>query len=435
MSPNRRNILMIAHYYPPINSSGAKRFQYLSKYFVEFGANVSVFTTQKTTEDGEFTEAIPNGVNLYEFDSFGRLAPSLDNGRAFVPLYSDKPSIKRKVKDLVMDMFGQLPDPRLPFSFSFRFRKLEHDISNVVKAADVIIATSPPWSMLLAGVFLKKLFTKKLILDYGDHFSYCHEMPGNALAKKIELCVDKWLVRKADLVVTISEPMKRYYSGFCQDVRVVSNGYDYEAMERARDFSVCKSQSDKIIIRYMGIVSDGRIPRNFISALDKLRITDIHSFEKIQIEFYGNASLLKKYLLESYPNLLGNFQFNDFISYHDSLKLMIESDYLLFSETSNITDLSAQGILTTKLFEYLGSGRPVLADISKDTLPGQLITRCGDVNLISTLAEDFFHKISSPLFYARIPTEVTAEAKKYTRKNQAELYLNILEEVLSHGRT
>ncbi|QEZ90031.1 glycosyltransferase, family 4 [Aliarcobacter cibarius] len=433
MQDNNLKVLIVAHYFPPINSSGAKRFQYISKYFSESDLGVTVFTTKKTSSDGAFTEDIPDGVNVYEFDFIGNLSPSIEGNKEFVPLYSDKKSFFRKVKDVVMDLFGQLPDPRLPFAFSFFLRKSNNSINNVVNNTDIIIATSPPWSMMLAGFFLKRKYNKKLVLDYRDHFSYCHEMPGNFIAKKIEFVIDKWLVKNADAIVTISEPMKSYYSKFGKPTYVVSNGYDYDSMEKARILAQ-ECSSDKVTIRYMGIVSDGRIPRNVIKALDSLRIKDNKKFNLISLEFYGNASLLKKYLENNYPNLINNFKFYDFVSYIESLKLIIESDYVLFSETSNVDNLSSQGILTTKLFEYLGSGRPVLADISSDTLAGSLILKCSNANLVSTDYNKFLEFFLEDNFYIRNKSLVSDEAKNYTRKNQALYYEKILKEIVNNEK-
>lgn len=47
------HIVLIAYYYPPINSSGAKRAEALSKYFCAFGHHVTVITTRKTRADGD----------------------------------------------------------------------------------------------------------------------------------------------------------------------------------------------------------------------------------------------------------------------------------------------------------------------------------------------------------------------------------------------
>ena len=51
--PPSFNIASVAHYFPPINSSGAKRFEAMTKYFAREGHRVAVFTTCKTGADGE----------------------------------------------------------------------------------------------------------------------------------------------------------------------------------------------------------------------------------------------------------------------------------------------------------------------------------------------------------------------------------------------
>jgi glycosyltransferase involved in cell wall biosynthesis len=180
----------------------------------------------------------------------------------------------------------------------------------------------------------------------------------------------------------------------------------------------------------MGIVSDGRIPRNFIKALHKLDKKENDLALRIQLEFYGNGSLLKTFLKNNYPNLERYFSFYDFVSYDESLKLMVEADYLLFSETSDVSNLSSQGILTTKLFEYLGSGRPIIADISDTTLAGGLIATSSERNIVTISTERFYQFLSNPEFYSSKESDISKTALLYTRKNQAKLYKEILERLL-----
>ena len=302
-------IVVVAHYFPPINSSGAKRFQYMSKYWAAFGAEVTVITTVKSSGDGQFTEQVSSGINCYEFSPLGKLAESRETGDEFVPMHSSKPSVKRRFKDLVMAVLGQIPDPRIPFSLALGLRRLPFVVREKLENADVIVATSPPWAMLLAGLLLKVRYRKKLILDYRDNFSYCHEMPGGRFAKKFEYYIDRLLVKSADAVVTISAPMEQYYSKFGRPVFLVTNGYDFESIEAARLSHIKDQSKDYVTIRYMGIVSDGRIPRNFISALDELKAKEQINFSRLRVEFYGNASLLETFLTNYYPSLLSVFFF------------------------------------------------------------------------------------------------------------------------------
>jgi glycosyltransferase involved in cell wall biosynthesis len=63
---------------------------------------------------------------------------------------------------------------------------------------------------------------------------------------------------------------------------------------------------------------------------------------------------------------------------------MLTADALLFMETSAADSLSAKGVLTTKLFEYLAAGRPIVADIEPRTIIGEVIERGGTKLVCST---------------------------------------------------
>ena len=57
-------IVFIAHYFPPLNSSGARRINAFAKYLSKQGHKIIVITTRKTLRDGLLTESIPDYINL-----------------------------------------------------------------------------------------------------------------------------------------------------------------------------------------------------------------------------------------------------------------------------------------------------------------------------------------------------------------------------------
>jgi len=423
--------VLIAHYYPPINSSGAKRAEALSKYFTAFGHDVTVITPRKTRSDGEFTEAVPEGVSVVELDWLGRERPSVDEGGKFESLYEGRPSWKRRIKDFVMRILGQIPDPRLPFSISLLWPWLAPRARQALSQADMVIGTTPPWPMVLAARLCKWRFHKPCILDYRDHFSECHEMPGGRLAKWLEKIIDRRLVQSADHVVCISEPMSRYYGTLTPKVTTILNGYDHERLEAAREaMSARTDRGQKLCIRYMGLVSPGRVPHNVLQALVMLRQRRPDLFARLSIEFYGDAALIQQALKTQYPSIESAFSFFTAVPYLASLQKIVDADYLLFSETSSTQTLSAQGILTTKLFEYIGSGRPILADISPETLAGGLLKRCGAQNVVGQSPELFLAAFEMPSFYTRQPDIVSDISASLSRKAQAEQYAALAANVL-----
>jgi len=143
------------------------------------------------------------------------------------------------------------------------------------------------------------------------------------------------------------------------------------------------------------------VPHNIMKALVRLKAHSPSDYEKFRIEFYGGCNLIKEAVKSLYPSIESAFFFYDSVPYLESLKLIVEADYLLFAETSSKNTLSAQGILTTKLFEYLGSGRPVLGDISDQALAGSFLKHGNKYNTVSVQEDVFFELFCHPDFYSR----------------------------------
>ncbi len=421
----KQKIVFIAHYFPPINSSGAKRVEALSAIFSQYGREVTVITTQKLSGvHGDFTEPLPVGVDVIHLGNFGiRAEPKVTVGIQ-EPMYLSKPSFKRKIKDLVMGLMGQIPDPRLFFAFGFVSPFLDKNAKKALLDADVIIGSSPPWTMILAAYLASRRFKKKLVFDIRDQFSNCHEMPGSRISKKLEFIIDKYLCKRSGALVAISSPMKEYYSGMAENTHVIMNGYDSERMNVE---GVVDGGGDEIVIRYMGIVSPGRVPKEFISALALFLKNEKEFPKKIKIEFYGHADLVLKFLEVNYPELIRYFFFYSPVPYIESMRLIKSCDYALFAETSDKSSLSAQGILTTKLFEYIGSGSTILANISKNTLAGETIEKAGSHHILENSMEGFLLLLNGKDFWSPAKRPVNDFGKSLSRQEQAKQYLDVID--------
>ena len=416
------NIAMIVRLSPPVNSSGAKRAEALSKYFARMGHNVSVITPAKTLADGELTEAIPDGVNLIELDRHGRDSESRAIGSTHEPLYAENRSLKRRIKDTVMQLFGQLPDPRLPFVLSLRSARLSARADQAFREADVVIGSCPPWSMLLGAILVKKRYGVPAILDYRDHFADNWEMPGSRFAKWLERKVDRLLISRADLAITISEPMTEYYAKLSSTpCETVTNGYDDEKVELAK--AATEVIDDGLLrIRHTGIVTPPRLPRALFQALTVFKKESPEMAARIRLEFYGYSDVFRAAVRDDYPELEDLVSYHKTVPHHEVLKLMCASDYLLFCGMMTQRNASERGILTTKLFEYLGSGRPILAHTISDTLAADLIRDCGGHHLISASQEDYLRLLRSKAFFEKQPHFVGDSVASLTRESQARAY-------------
>ncbi|MGZ8781615.1 MAG: glycosyltransferase [Thermoanaerobaculia bacterium] len=424
------NIVFIVHYFPPINSTGGKRVEALSKYFARAGRAVTVVTTAKTGMDGAFTETAPRGVTVLEMDRLGRLTPSTPPVREPDTQHSPRMGLGRRLKTAVQEWFGQLPDPRLPFALAFGSPLLARRIAEALMNADVVISSMPPWPTHLAALLVHRRFKRRVVMDYRDNFSDNHIMPGSPAAKFVEQKVDRWLASRATGVVVISEPMAEYYRQFNRRVKVVLNGYDGEIIEEVRSSLASTPNSDgpAITVRYLGRISRDRIPRNLLAALAETLRAGALSSDDIRFEMYGDAEQLRSYLAERHPPLIPLFRFCPSVPYRAALALMMTADYLLFAETSDQSSLSARGVLTTKLFEYIACGRPILAEIGEDTEAGRLIRRAGPGHVVAQSQEGFERFLAGSLKKSAGAESDPTFARTLSRESQAEDYLGFLDQ-------
>lgn len=435
MKSRPTSIVLLVHYFPPVNSSGAKRMEALSKYAVRWGCEVTVIATVKTPADGEFTEEAPPGVRVMELSGWGRARAPAPIRPPSTDLRSAPPGLKRKIKNLVQDLFGQVPDPRLPFGLAFALPWLDPRIKDVLRRADVVLGTTPAWPTMLGAVICKWRFRLPCVLDYRDPISHGHETRGGWLATRLEVAVDRFLTRNADAVVTISEPMSDYYRSFFPGVRTILNGFDAERLDaaKARSPYVPPDGRRPLVIRYLGIISPGRIPRNLLSALQRHHDAGVNLAERLRFEYFGEWQGMVDYLEASHPDLRHLFTFHPFVPYAQALDLIVTADHVLFCENQVKPqpgrEASASGILTTKLFEYVASGRPVLADISPETTAGTFITRSGEAHFVSDRAEDHYAYLASAAFLEPRPVTPTPFVQSLSREAQSREYVRLLEDV------
>jgi glycosyltransferase involved in cell wall biosynthesis len=421
-----RRVVFLVYYFPPMNSSGARRIEAMSKYFSRDGINVTVITPRK--KGPALTETMPEGVDVIEIDWLGQKRSSDFASRDSVPLKPTTPSSQRAFKNFVAGLFGQLPDPRLPFAMAFLSPLLAREVRQAVASADVIVGSTPPWPTILAAALAGARFRKPIVFDYRDHFSECHEWPGSPPAKWCERQIDRALASKATGLVTISEPMKEYYSRFNPSTIVILNGYDHEAIDRAKSGRPWRPPQvgNPILMRYLGTMKPGRVPRNLLGAMKHIVETGVFDPKTLRLECYGDCAILERVLTEEYAILREMVTFNEAVPYDESLALIVSADYLLFSETSETGTLSAQGILTTKIFEYIASGRPIIADISPTTLAGRTILSYGTNHRVASDPTTFEVFLLSEGFAQPAATTSDPRVKVLSRAFQAQEYLSAL---------
>jgi glycosyltransferase involved in cell wall biosynthesis len=389
-------IVFLAHYFPPLNSSGARRIQSFARYLSSMGHEITVISTKKSQRDGLLTEAIPEHVCLLELNGLGRISSSptiktsLKGGVDTSLNRSSFGNYFLQLKRLVARTAGQSIDHRLIFAFQFAYPWLDKYVQNSLKSADIVMSTSPPWPVHLAGLIVKKRFSKPWVADYRDQFSGSHIQSGSPWFQKREVDIEHWLLKSANAVVAISGPMQEYYQQFHPSVFCIENGYEESLFEKSGEAKapvarLTQSSADALIIRYLGTITADRIPLAFFRALVNINLI---SGKPIIAEFYGESSLLHKAISQVIPEVQPFIRLCRQLPYGDAIEAMQSADALFFIETSDFSSHSSRGVLTTKLFEYLAARKPIIAEINDKALAAIYIKSAGaDLVISENVAE------------------------------------------------
>ncbi|MBI59946.1 hypothetical protein CL657_01855 [bacterium] len=210
----KKNILIIAYYFPPHSGAGVQRPLRLVNELVKDGWNVTVISSNYSylTIDKSLSKKIPENINImYLRDIVSEKIQQL--GNVFLSkLYS----------------FLVFPD-RMVFWYLFNIKK----IKNIVKENDfdVCLTTSSPFSAHFIGKKIKSIKPNiKWIIDYRDAWS---KNPSIIYSKRKPLLYflshifERYFNKLSDLIMTVSDNLKNdILHNDKNKIKVIYNGYD-----------------------------------------------------------------------------------------------------------------------------------------------------------------------------------------------------------------
>lgn len=400
-------LLFTQHYFPDIGAQAA-RMQSLVKAAIDNGHRVTVIT-------GE-----PNRYNIKKKNNFKRFEKHLN-----LEIYRIK---NKKHKDIFW---------RRPINYvSFMINSLICSLRLGRRKYDLVLVTSPPITSAVTAFlycFFKhtdfvfevrdlwpdtlvelKIFKSKLIISFLTY-------------------IEKLLYKKASLIIVVSEDMKNKIvdKGIDESkIAIFTNGLDEEFILTnvdAKTKSIFKKRynlpQDKIIISYVGNVGISQNLETFIEGAGKI------NDENILFLIVGDGLEKRRLLkLTKERNLEGKIVFLDPLPRNRVKDIYILSD-ILFLQLKNIPLF--YGAIPSKIFEYLGSGLPIIyglngiaADILNESGNGiKIKPECDDdlVEAIKTIKNKY------DVYLERAKKGQEFVIKNYMRENIMKNYVGTLE--------
>ncbi|KXX67228.1 glycosyltransferase family 4 protein [Flammeovirga sp. SJP92] len=320
------NICIITHCYPPDFGAAPHQYAHMAESFRAIGHNVTVLTSHPYYPTGK--------LQLKDFFTF-RNQTKINNVDVFRHWLI--PSQKNNAFLRLLSMTTML----ISMLFSINLLKS--------RKIDVVIVQTPPITLPLLGILLKRIQDVKLVLNVSDLWPQAMVDLGSirkgSFAYKILHKLEKFYYNKADFIITQSDETKDYIEDIgYKDVFLYRIGADINTFYPRKNLT--KHHQLKIV--YTGVLGVAH------GILDLIKTVPFDELD-CEMHIYGGGieeDKIRNYILN---NNLKNVVLHPKVNYKKVPEVVKKYDVALISQKRYV-----KGTLPAKLYESLSLGMPVL---------------------------------------------------------------------------
>ena len=355
-----KKILIVTYYWPPSGGPGVQRWLKFVKYLPDFGVQPIVYIPENPTypivDENLVKEVSDKAIILrqnifepYQLASFLSKNKIKKMNSGIIPNQKKQSFLDKTLLWIRGNLF--IPDARV-FWVKPSVAYLEKYI--VENNIETIVTSGPPHSLHLIGLELKQKLDIKWFADFRDPWTtigYHKSLRLSRFAAKKHKALEHQVLNTADAIIVTSKTTKSEFQAITtQPIAVITNGYDTEEVGK-------QTLDSKFSLAHIGSFLSERNPSILWKSLVEL-LNEIPDFKShLEVKLIGAVSqevleTITKYKLDPFLNNLG------YVSHKEAVAQQRKSQVLLLIE---IDSDDTRSIIPGKLFEYMVSGRPIIA--------------------------------------------------------------------------
>jgi glycosyltransferase involved in cell wall biosynthesis len=395
-------VLMVTYLFPPVGGlgvAGSQRLLKFAKYLPSHGWRPIVLTVKEQSYESYFSvdpslvTKIPSDsvivrtrvlrwlTRLLEFKGRlqGRGSTVAQEAQASieaslagtvapaVPLRASK-SLYQSLKDGITDLF-EIPDEEMGWIVPGILAGLSAFRRH---GYEVIFATGRPWTALVIGLLLRRLTGKPLIVDFRDPWmTNPFRLRYSPMRNRIEGWLERQVIEQAATVIANTHELRaefieRFPNEPAEKFVTMLNGFDPDDFILTLTETPCETRA--FTLTHTGFLYGKRDPKNFLEAVRLCLSRGLMERKKLRILLVGAAEL--PYNLADYlkgAGLSDVVQLQGHLPYRESLHYLYRSDALLLLQPGTKTQVPS------KLFDYIGVGKPILGVSPLDGATSRLL--------------------------------------------------------------
>ena len=397
------NLLIIAHDFPPGSEVGGHRMAGFCRHLPEHGIRPIVVTVEEKKHrqvdrtipipEGTLvqrTTTLPTPIQWYRSRKLGQ-QPSSETPRP--PAAQKKRGVARKQLLSVLSTADEYWRWYLP-----ALRACQELVKNRPIAA--ILSTSPPWVAHLIAGRVKRRFRIPWIADFRDPWAendLLLESP--AWVRRLHVRLESSAIREADAVICNTGQLRlrfqeKYSRLPASKFVTITNGFD----EVGESVEISPRRDGECRIVYVGSLDEQRRVDTFCQAVALLQDHGSSRVGSLRVQFVGEVSeTVLAAALQATPGLIRSKQieFLPKVNWRRAQQMIGEADLLLLIQGGHRVQIPA------KLYEYLRTGKPILAIADRGALTDLLAATGGGVWADISDPKDIAEKLLAAL---QLPT-------------------------------
>jgi lipopolysaccharide/colanic/teichoic acid biosynthesis glycosyltransferase/glycosyltransferase involved in cell wall biosynthesis len=346
------NIWTFHHYATLPNLNGHNRPYNFGKIMKKRGMNMTVF--------------VSSYLHFSDLDIIKDNSKYLINNEFEVPfVFVKTPASKDGGKDRVKNMYG---------FYKGLFHTSKEYAGNYGKP-DIIIASSPHPLAMIAGIKIAKKYQVPCICEVRDLWPEAiftvTNLKEKSIMGKILSQGEHWIYKKADAIIFTKEGDTDYLkeqkwdkaSGGDLDLSkcyYINNGVNIEAYRRSIETDILDDSdliSDSFKVIYCGAI---RLVNNVGNILDAAAL--LSDYPDIQFLIFGDGDQTARLAQRIQDEGLTNVKLKGFVEKKYIPYILSKSSVNLLNYSQSLYNWS-RGNSSNKLFEYMASGKPIIATV------------------------------------------------------------------------